>query len=454
MSLNGIKLTTQDIEKYNQQGKIYATKEDMLNGNSVNVNSQYFGDNNSEVYLTDDGKIVEFQSDGSKVYMGWINNKDTINDTNTTKYTYDPSTSQVTYTNSDGSKTVVNKYIKPKEDTNSAAYKAKQITNSINNYVDERKKQPFNITEKDISNSQSIQPISKKTCKLPQSPIGYSKFAKNIPQERIESEEVHTESKLPQSPIGYSKFAKNNSKPNYLGNTLQEKDASEVNYLGSTLQRKSNITSTPNITAGDAMQSVSTVNNTMTSSKPAEQTQTYNTSTDNNHSVIEKIKTSTTNANVSNNLNYNNENNSANSVQQSNLTDVNQFDDAYTTLAKDTLNEVNERRRENGLPDLEWSDELAKAAAVRAKEASQNWSHTRPNGQQYYTVNENVNGENLAFGYNDANSTVEAWMNSPTHRDNLLDKDLKSVGISVVESNDGLKYYAADFGEKKSSDID
>ena len=123
-------------------------------------------------------------------------------------------------------------------------------------------------------------------------------------------------------------------------------------------------------------------------------------------------------------------------------------EDKYTVLAKDTLSRINEIRRENGLPDLQWSEELSQAAAVRAEEASQLWSHTRPNGQPYNSVNDEVMGENLAKNYPDAESTVEAWMNSDSHRAILLDKEFKTVGISVVETEDGQKYYAADFGEK------
>ena len=38
-------------------------------------------------------------------------------------------------------------------------------------------------------------------------------------------------------------------------------------------------------------------------------------------------------------------------------------------------------------------------------------------------------------------------MNSDRHRANLLDKDLKSIGISIIDTEDGQNFFAADFGE-------
>ena len=72
MSIDGIKLTKEDIEKLNEEGNIYETRSDMQNDNSVDVNSKYFGDN-GEVYLDNQGRIIEKQEDGSEVYMGWTN---------------------------------------------------------------------------------------------------------------------------------------------------------------------------------------------------------------------------------------------------------------------------------------------------------------------------------------------------------------------------------------------
>ena len=75
------------------------------------------------------------------------------------------------------------------------------------------------------------------------------------------------------------------------------------------------------------------------------------------------------------------------------------------------------------------------------------FSHTRPNGSSWYTVNSKImGGENLAYGYYDANSAVNAWMDSPTHRENILWPEFTKVAISVYAADDGTYYWAQEFG--------
>ncbi len=57
-----------------------------------------------------------------------------------------------------------------------------------------------------------------------------------------------------------------------------------------------------------------------------------------------------------------------------------------------------------------------------------------------------MGGENLAFGYNDASSVLEAWMNSPTHRENILFPDFTKISISIYVADDGTAYWAQEFG--------
>ena len=84
---------------------------------------------------------------------------------------------------------------------------------------------------------------------------------------------------------------------------------------------------------------------------------------------------------------------------------------------------------------------------VRAEECSEKFSHTRPNGKQWYTVNSKIQGgENLAFGFDTAEEAVEAWMNSPTHRDNILYDEFTKVAISIYQEDDGTCYWAQEYG--------
>lgn len=111
------------------------------------------------------------------------------------------------------------------------------------------------------------------------------------------------------------------------------------------------------------------------------------------------------------------------------------------------FNLVNSQRTAAGLSALVWDNGLESAAAVRAKECSSSFSHTRPNGSAWYTVNSAImGGENLAYGYYDANSAINAWMSSPTHKENILWPEFTSVAISIYEADDGTYYWAQEFG--------
>jgi len=100
--------------------------------------------------------------------------------------------------------------------------------------------------------------------------------------------------------------------------------------------------------------------------------------------------------------------------------------------------EINEYRAEEGMAELAWSSELADAAAIRAEEISEVWSHTRPNGSNWYTVNPSIMyGENLAKGYDTAEDVVQGWKDSPAHNENLLYEDFSYIGLAQYD------YYVA-----------
>lgn len=119
----------------------------------------------------------------------------------------------------------------------------------------------------------------------------------------------------------------------------------------------------------------------------------------------------------------------------------------YTQLALETFNELNDIRQDNGLAPLQWDDSLKAASMIRAKECSIKWSHTRPNGQSYWTADsKHIYGENLAYGYETADEALEAWMQSPTHKANILDNEFTTMAISVYMTEDGTYYWANEFG--------
>lgn len=114
--------------------------------------------------------------------------------------------------------------------------------------------------------------------------------------------------------------------------------------------------------------------------------------------------------------------------------------------AFEAYNMVNEIREDNGVNTLVWNQNLEEVANVRSKEISESFSHTRPDGKPWYSVNSNIQGgENLAYGYNDAEKVVDAWMDSPTHKDNILYEDFTKMAISIYEDN-GTYYWSQEYG--------
>lgn len=119
---------------------------------------------------------------------------------------------------------------------------------------------------------------------------------------------------------------------------------------------------------------------------------------------------------------------------------------AATQMEKEAFECVNQERTERGLSELEWDENIYSASKVRAEEISVNFSHTRPNGGDWYTVNEDLlYGENLAMNYRDAESVTDAWMASPEHKENILNGSYTTGAISCYKENNNT-YWVQEFG--------
>ena len=119
---------------------------------------------------------------------------------------------------------------------------------------------------------------------------------------------------------------------------------------------------------------------------------------------------------------------------------------ASQAASKAAFELANQQRTAAGLSALTWNSGLEQASAVRAVEASQSFSHTRPDGSDWWTVNSNLMyGENLAKGYDSADAAVQAWMASPTHKANIMDAEFTSGAIAIHVSN-GQWFWAQEFG--------
>ena len=115
-------------------------------------------------------------------------------------------------------------------------------------------------------------------------------------------------------------------------------------------------------------------------------------------------------------------------------------------LADALVAKTNEYRTELGLNELSVTQELIDAAEVRAKELPARWSHTRPDGSDWYTVNDQIMyGENLSKGYDTADEIMTAWKESPAHNDNLVNNQFNQIGIFVFVDQAGVVWVAQEF---------
>ena len=125
------------------------------------------------------------------------------------------------------------------------------------------------------------------------------------------------------------------------------------------------------------------------------------------------------------------------------------------TVSPDTLRSTvfalaNVARRNNRVPELSYSDDLQTAANTRAMESATYFHHSRPDGspaESAVTTDWNVTAENLiqvTTEHATAEIMMETWMNSETHRNNLLNAAFHHVAVGVYES-EGITYVSMVF---------
>lgn len=122
-----------------------------------------------------------------------------------------------------------------------------------------------------------------------------------------------------------------------------------------------------------------------------------------------------------------------------------QNENTYTDLINEVYEITNNYRSLVGVPSLTLDSSLVEAANIRAKELSDSFSHTRPNGSSCFTVLSELGisygtaGENIAVGYSSSQSVMEGWRSSSGHYQNIISSKFKKIGIGVNIINN--QYY-------------
>ncbi len=121
---------------------------------------------------------------------------------------------------------------------------------------------------------------------------------------------------------------------------------------------------------------------------------------------------------------------------------------------------VNVVRAMNGLAPLTLDAQLVQMAHIQSNAMAefQTMSHDLPQaaqptlldranfvGYQFFSL-----GENIAYNFPDTGSVMNAWMNSPDHRANILNPSYTQIGVGIAYDVNGAPYYTQEFGEPMS----
>jgi len=114
----------------------------------------------------------------------------------------------------------------------------------------------------------------------------------------------------------------------------------------------------------------------------------------------------------------------------------------FASIAPDVLVELtNIRRDDEDLRELRVSPLLTEAAQKKANDMASKgyFAHTSPEGVtpwywfDFVDYNYRYAGENLAVNFTEAEQVDKAWMESPTHRDNIVNEKFEEIGIATAE---------------------
>ncbi|MCX5423942.1 CAP domain-containing protein [Streptomyces sp. NBC_00078] len=125
---------------------------------------------------------------------------------------------------------------------------------------------------------------------------------------------------------------------------------------------------------------------------------------------------------------------------------------AEAAAEAEVLKLVNEQRAKVGCSAVAANSTLSDLAETfsKAMAADDFFDHTDPSGATPWDRASklgisNLGGENIARGQADAAAVMEAWMNSPGHRANILNCDFKTLGVGVHFGTGG-PWWTQDFG--------
>lgn len=129
--------------------------------------------------------------------------------------------------------------------------------------------------------------------------------------------------------------------------------------------------------------------------------------------------------------------------------------DELAAYADKVFELVNAEREQAGLAPLERDGLLDEAAAIRAAEIVDSYTHTRPDGEYYSTVIDELgikrgaSGEIIYTSPTTPESAVKGWMSSDGHRDHILKEKYTTTGIGIHQDENGGLHWVQLFIQEK-----
>ncbi|WMJ82154.1 CAP domain-containing protein [Clostridium sp. MB40-C1] len=129
-----------------------------------------------------------------------------------------------------------------------------------------------------------------------------------------------------------------------------------------------------------------------------------------------------------------------------NLTEVKKLENEVIRL-------VNVERSKVGLGQLKANWQLSRVARYKSQDMinKKYFSHTSPTyGSPFdmmrnFGINYRSAGENIAYGQNSPSEVMKSWMNSPGHKQNILNSTYTEIGVGVAKSSNGQLYWTQMF---------
>ena len=124
-----------------------------------------------------------------------------------------------------------------------------------------------------------------------------------------------------------------------------------------------------------------------------------------------------------------------------------------TTLENQVITLVNKQRAARGLPALKRGATLSYCARLKSQDMVKRnyFSHTSPTYgspfqmMEYFGLKFSAAGENIAYGQQTPQAVMNAWMNSPGHRANILNASYTYIGVGAAKKSSGVIYWTQEF---------